>query len=106
MNSVKILGVYLDNNSKWDTHFKYIYNKASRAFGLIRKLLHAGVGGVLIVRAYQALVRCHIYYAWPALCDMQNTHITFFKRFDERILKLTNLSPPDLALSLTKFADG
>jgi hypothetical protein len=70
VDHIKIIGVILQKDFKWEMHSKTILLKANKGMHLIKKLKNAGAVPQVIWEAYHAFVASHIYYTWPAICDM------------------------------------
>ena len=67
--SIKILGVFIDNNMKWRTQAKYVQSKCARAMSQVRQLQKIGCNHSTLWQVYCSIVRSHILYCWPVWCD-------------------------------------
>jgi hypothetical protein len=61
LQSVKFLGIMLQNNLSWQSHISYIHPKVSRAVYMIRKLNHT-VSTEVILQVYYAYIHSHLTY--------------------------------------------
>ena len=61
VNSVKYLGMYIDNHLAWDTHIFHLSQKLSRANGILSKLRHNAPREVCL-DVYYALFYSHLIY--------------------------------------------
>lgn len=60
-DSVKLLGIVLDDNLKWDAHIEHISNKISSYIFLLRQLKKY-INVKTLLSAYYALIQSHITY--------------------------------------------
>ncbi|KAI8485682.1 hypothetical protein Bbelb_365160 [Branchiostoma belcheri] len=65
VRSMKILGIHLQANMKWNTHVDTIYNKASQRLYLLRKLKHFHLPIDDLVTVYVTYIRPVTEYAAP-----------------------------------------
>ena len=73
--SVKYLGVHLDEHLNWKTHVSTLANKLHRSNGALSKLRHFMPLNTL-VNVYHAIFSPHLQYACQVwgLCDNSTTH--------------------------------
>ena len=62
VSSHQYLGVYIENNLKWNRHTKHATEKASKVLNFIRRNFH-NCSRTVKERLYQTLVRPHLEYA-------------------------------------------
>ena len=76
--SVKYLGVYLDENLCWKSHVDHIAPKLQRANGLLSKIRHY-VPPKTLLNIYHSIFSSHMRYACQVwgLCDTTITHRIF-----------------------------
>ncbi|KAI8482781.1 hypothetical protein Bbelb_394430 [Branchiostoma belcheri] len=65
VNVMKILGLYLQSDLKWNTHIDSICNKANQRLYLLRNLKHFRVPAVDLVTVYTCYIRPVLEYAAP-----------------------------------------
>ena len=65
VSTYKILGVFLDNDLRWNSHVDYIYKKAFERFYSLRILRQAGVDHGSMLKASTSSVRSVLEYAVP-----------------------------------------
>jgi len=63
--TVKLLGVHIADNLKWNSHIKEITKKASMRLHFLRLLKRANVPGNDLVAIYLAIIRSVLEYACP-----------------------------------------
>ena len=61
-NSVKYLGVYIDNDLKWKAHIEYLYTKLSATSYLLMKLRHY-VDIKTLINVYNGLVYSNLHFS-------------------------------------------
>lgn len=86
-NEYKDLGVQLQSNMKFNTHYKNIVNKALRSLGFVIRNTKNFTNMVTIIRLYNALVRPHLEYASVILAPAANVHLEFIERVQKRFLR-------------------
>jgi hypothetical protein len=127
VQSIKYLGVMLDDQFKWKDHVNYLRKKLSSSSGIISKLRHF-VDKATLKKNYHALVKTHLQYAilcWGSankttlqpLRVIQNRvmmHLDRAPRFtrldniylNHRILKLDDLYKFELGKFMHQFYNG
>ena len=65
VSTYKILGVFFDNDLRWNSHVDYIYKKAFERFYSLRILRQAGVDHGSMLKASTSSVRSVLEYAVP-----------------------------------------
>jgi hypothetical protein len=61
VNSVKLLGIYLDQSVTWNKHIDFVINKLSKSYYIIRKL-KSNISSEFLKMSYFALFHSHITY--------------------------------------------
>ena len=65
IDSIKVLGVHLNNKMNWKDHINFIYKKASQRTYNIIVLKRSGLKAADLVRMYCAIIRSVLEYASP-----------------------------------------
>jgi len=96
-NSVRFLGVYLDNNLRWNTHTSFIEKKCAQRLYILRRL-RSLISDKEFVQIYIALIRSLIEYASPAFVGLSAKNSERLNVIQRRCLKLRrSVVLPDLA---------
>ena len=77
----KYLGIFVDENLKWDAHIKYICNKLSHISGIFYKMRRLNSQDALIV-LYYGLVQNHLTYgllAWEVQIKLMYNRYKYCK---------------------------
>ena len=99
----KLLGVYIQDNLKWDIHVEYMNKKASKRLYYLRLLKRSGYPRHELVNTYQALARSVCEYAipvWSTSLTVDNSYT--LESIQRRALKIV---APELSYeeALSKF---
>ena len=103
--SVKLLGIQISNNLKWDDHINSIYVKAAKRIYQLRLLKRAGASTSTLVNVFKACVRPVMEYACPAWhTNISCAHSVLLESIQKRAMRIVY---PDLdytsALELAKL---
>ena len=82
----KYLGIFVDENLKWDAHIKYICNKLSHVSGIFYKMRRLISQDVLIV-LYYGLVQSHLTYGLLARGSANKTNIQSLQVLQNKIIR-------------------
>ena len=98
------MGVTFSGNLKWSEHASNILNKCHKSLYIIKRLKDRGCPADVTLYIYQALVVCHIAYAWPVWCDVQNKDFLPFLQIEKRVMRWTGMNmPSELRARLDKI---
>ena len=105
--SVRFLGVFIDENLRWRSHVRYALKKCSQRMFVLRRL-KAFTTNEEFISIYNALIRSLLEYASPAFIGLSNQESKLLEKVQNRCLKIKgNLRLPDLAtrrrLAAVKF---
>ena len=82
----KYLGIFVDENLKWDAHIKYICNKLSHISGIFYKMRGLISQDALIVLHY-GLVQSHLTYGLLAWECANETNIQSLQVLQNKIIR-------------------
>ena len=91
-NTIKYLGIYIDNHLKWKTHIQHIKIKISKNLGIIYKLRYL-VSITLLKQLYYSLIYPYISYgimSWGTACQ---TRLQTIKRKQNKCLRAIFFAP-------------
>lgn len=86
-NCERDLGIYIQNDLKWDTQVKNATSKANRILGCIRKSFKYPNNDVIKL-LYSSLVRPHLEYAISSWCPFLKKDIKEIEKVQRRATKL------------------
>ena len=84
--SVKYLGVLLDEHLQWTKQFSNVKIKLNRAIGILSKLRHNSNLGILKI-TYHSLFSSHLLYACQLWCQKTQTSLNEIQILQNRALK-------------------
>ena len=93
VNSVKYLGVHIDEMLTWKTHISNLEKKLSRACALICKLRYV-VDQKCLIQYYYAHIYSHLQYAILAWGDVSETSLRKLNVLHRRAVRLMTLHGP------------
>ena len=70
VDSLQLLGVFIQSNLKWNLQVDYAVSRASRSLFGILQLSRASCTPILMWHVYTALIRSILTYAFPACCGL------------------------------------
>ena len=90
----KLLGVWLQNDLKWNLHVNYIISKASsRIFNLIL-LKRAKCSPEICSKFYQYMIRSHLTYCYPTFCNATQHLKKNIEKFERRCFRIIGCEAP------------
>ena len=87
--SYKLLGVFIDDDVKWNTHVDHIYKKACKRLYSLRLLKKADVTATSILKVYVSIIRPILEYAvpvWQAISEKQSEKLESIQKRALRII--------------------
>lgn len=93
VTELKLLGIILQRNTAWDAHFHYIFLKACRGQSVVRKLWLDGFEPKALWASFYAFVASHIFYGYPAFCDLPQKFLKQFLRLESTLCRWTTSTP-------------
>ena len=109
--SVRFLGVFIDENLRWRTHIRYVIKKCTQRMFVLRRL-KAFTSNEEFISIYNALIRSLLEYASPAFIGLSSQESKLLQKVQNRCLNIKgNLQLPDLATrrklsALKLFSEG
>ena len=88
VNSVRLLGVTLSSDLKWDVHVNLAIKKASKRIFVLRNLRKSNCPSALIYKAYTSLVRSVLLYAFPSFCNLPYRLFARLVRLERRCFRI------------------
>ena len=88
VNSLCFLGVHFSDNLKWNAHFDMVIKKASKRIFVLRNLRKCGCPTHIMKKAFFALMRSVLLYAYPAICNAPRYLHARLLRFESRISRI------------------
>ena len=95
VNSVKVLGVYLSSDLKWNFHVDSIVKRASKRFYIFYNLVRSGCPSNLLLQTYLIYVRSILLYCFPVFCNAPEYLLSKFLRIEKRISRITGVQPKE-----------
>lgn len=89
VKSYKLLGVYIDNDLKWNSHIDYIVKKSSKKLYSLRLLKRSVVEPENILKVYLSTIRPVLEYAipiWQSIPDYLSDRVESIQRRALRII--------------------
>ena len=89
VKSYKLLGVYIDNDLKWNSHIDYIVKKSSKKLYSLRLLKRSVVEPENILKVYLSTIRPVLEYAipiWKSIPDYLSDRVESIQRRALRII--------------------
>ena len=99
VSSLRLLGVTLSSDMKWDVHFDSVLEKARKRIFVLSNLRRSLCSPDLMYRTYCALLRSVISYAHPVFC---NAPRRLWKKWTNLSADVSGLSGPITFLALKK----
>jgi hypothetical protein len=92
--SLKLLGLIISNDLKWNSQVDACLKKANRNVFLLRQLKYGGLPDQVLWNVYNALIRSFLAYAAPATLNMASTLLDKLQKIEKRVSKIIGDSPP------------
>ena len=86
---VKFLGVFIDNNLKYDEHIKFICDKMSKSIGVIFRIRRL-VPKTLLRNIYFSIVQPYIIYCLPIFAATYHVHLEPLILLQKRAIRAIN----------------
>ena len=89
VNSIKVLGVYVNNKLNWSDHIDYIYKKASQRVFNIIMLKRSGIKTKDLCQIYCSIIRSIMEYAAPVWhFGITKEQCNLLESVQKRVLKI------------------
>ena len=85
--SVRYLGVAIDNKLNWKSHIEYINHKVNIGIGIVKKLRYY-VQEETLINHYRALIKPHIDYGILAWSSANRTNLKTIERTMNKAIRL------------------
>lgn len=99
VHTIKLLGVHLSNNLKWDIHIEHVCSKASKRLYALRILRRSGVPSNDLRSVYCSFIRPVLEYACPVW------HSSLTSKLDDEVEKIQRRAVRIICPRLS-YADG
>ena len=103
VNQLKMLGIMLQSNLRWNCHVDQVCKRASRSLYGILQLKRHGCSVEIMWRAYYALVRSIITYSFPAFCNLPTSLFNDLLKIERRASSIIG-SP--ISITLDNFTSS
>ena len=88
VSQLRLLGVTLCHDLKWNIHVESILNKSCKRIYLIRNLKRSGCPVSELLRVYNTMIRSMILYAYPSFCNLSGYLQEKLLNFERRIFRI------------------
>ena len=88
VSSLRLLGVTLSSDMKWDVHFDSVLEKARKRIFVLSNLRRSLCSPDLMYRTYCALLRSVISYAYPVFCNAPRRLWKKMNQFERRCFRI------------------
>jgi hypothetical protein len=102
-SSVKLLGIQIQPDLKWNNHVLLTTQKANRRMFQLIRLKRAGCSTTVLEAVYQSHIRSVLTYAFPAICNISHTLLTHLIKVERRAYMIIGCKP---SIRLTNFCDN
>ena len=92
--TVKYLGLWIDENVKFDTHIKSVERKIACAVGILCKLKWYFPQNILL-QLYHTLIYPHLLYAIPVWGSTYKSYLHYISIFQNKAVKIITGTKPD-----------
>lgn len=104
VQSMKLLGLFINNKLNWNTHIDYLRTTCSKRLHILRRL-RGLVPTSSLHKVYEALIRSLLDYSCSAFVGLNKKQSNILQRIQRRADKITRIEPSDTPLSKTSVAD-
>ena len=96
VTSMKLLGVTLSSDMRWQQHIENVVSRASKRFYILRFMRKSACPSHILLKAYNALVRPLSLYCYPVFCNMPLFLRNKLNRLEKRALRFIGDVPHTL----------
>ena len=87
VKTVKYLGMFIDDDMKWNTHINKLYTVLCRNVGMINRLKYfLNTSHLLLL--YNSLFLSHVNYCCFIFCNTYSSHISKIEKLQKRLVRL------------------
>lgn len=90
---LKLLGLFLNADLRWNAHIDYVKSKAGKRFYLLHQLRRSGCPPKVIQQAYTALILPLFTYGFPAFCNAPLYLLQKIESLERRALRIVGGDP-------------
>ena len=87
--TVKYLGMFIDDDMKWNTHINKLYTVLCRNVGIINRLKYFLSANHLLL-LYNSLFLSHVNYCCFIFCNTYSSHLSKIEKLQERVVRLVD----------------
>ena len=91
---VKSLGIFIDENLRWQTHIDKLSKKVTSGIGAIKKM-RPFVSPPTLHYVYNALIQSHFYYCYPVWGNFGKTLFDRLQKLQNRAARVLTFSSYD-----------
>jgi hypothetical protein len=88
VSSLRVLGVTISSDLKWNMHVENALKKANRRLYLLRNLKRASCPMTFLTLAYNSIIRSTLLYAYPCFCNLPGHLKEKLLRFERRVFRI------------------
>ena len=99
VSKAKLLGVTIQDNLRWDNNIENSCKKACKLLFPILQLRRSSCNIGVLINLYCAMVRPHLVYAYPALCNMTAQNMQSLIKVERRFYRLIGAKPSENIIS-------
>ena len=93
-NSVKYLGLLLQDDLSWDTHINTLLKKLNRAIAILSKIRHY-TPKWLLRTIYYSIFNSHMIYGCQIWALRHTSLVTKITKLQEKAMRIINFQPPE-----------
>ena len=87
--TVKYLGMFIDDDMKWNTHINKLYTVLCRNVGIINRLKYFLSANHLLL-LYNSLFLSHVNYCCFIFCNTYSSHLSKIEKLQKRVVRLVD----------------
>jgi hypothetical protein len=107
VTSVKLLGIQLNHNLKWNEHIEITSKKAFKRLFIVLQLKRSSCSQQLLWKIYQSLIRSVLTYAFPCMCNMNDKNLKSLIMIERRAEKIIgSKNTIDIATFCKQICEG
>lgn len=100
INHCRLLGIFIQNDLKWDLHISYVTSKTNKLFFPLVCLKRSKCHRDLLLQYYLTFVRPILTYAFPAFCNLNQQQNIKLQKVEKRLTNFIGFKPKS---SLNEF---
>ena len=92
VSEFRFLGVVVSSDFKWNSHFEYVLQKASRRLFVLSNLKRSGCPSFFLLKSYTGFIRPLLTYAFPSFCNAPSYLMNRILSFEKRAFRIMGLT--------------